>query len=108
MFFVQEDLDCDLATYASFSRCDYRRQPPCRAYLFRGGLTNFLPVLDSNCDPPNLCLLSSWDCKHELPCPALGFSNTKIVFGNTLKCFLNLIFLQMSNEHKNPVGMPGM
>jgi hypothetical protein len=31
---------------------------------------NYLPGLASNCDPPDLCLLSSWDCRCEPPVPS--------------------------------------
>jgi hypothetical protein len=34
------------------------------------GLTNFLPQLALNCDPPDLHLLSSWDYRNEPPLPA--------------------------------------
>jgi hypothetical protein len=30
---------------------------------------NYLPRLASNHDPPDLCLLSSWDCRSEPPVP---------------------------------------
>jgi hypothetical protein len=39
---------------------DHRYTPSYLAY-WDGDLANFLPRLASNCDPPNLCLLSSWD-----------------------------------------------
>jgi hypothetical protein len=37
-----------------------------------GGLTNFLPRLTWNHDPPNLCLWSSLDFRHVPPWPAEG------------------------------------
>jgi hypothetical protein len=45
------------------------------------GLTNFLPRLASNHgDPPDLCLLDSWDYMHETPHPA----SPTVFFLNTL------------------------
>jgi hypothetical protein len=38
-------------------------------YWLRWGLGNFMLGLTSNCDPPNHCLLSSWDYRHGSPCP---------------------------------------
>jgi hypothetical protein len=34
---------------------------------------NYLLRLASNHTPPDLCLLSSWDYRHELPAPNSGF-----------------------------------
>jgi hypothetical protein len=41
----------------------------------RWDLENFLPMLASNCEPPDLCLPSSQDYCHELP--ALVLSKVK-------------------------------
>jgi hypothetical protein len=40
----------------------------------RWGLTNYLPGLALNHDPPDLCLLSSWDYRCGPPCQASDFS----------------------------------
>jgi hypothetical protein len=53
-----------------------------------GGLTNFLPRLALNHDPPDLCLLISWDYRCGLQCPVIIF------------IFLLLFFLK--KEHKTP------
>jgi hypothetical protein len=34
--------------------------------VFEVGLTNYLPELALNCNPPDLCLLSSWDYRLKL------------------------------------------
>jgi hypothetical protein len=39
---------------------------PVIGYWLRLGLQNCLPGLASNCDPPDLSLLSSWDYGYEL------------------------------------------
>jgi hypothetical protein len=44
--------------------------PPCLAYWLQWGLLNFLPGLASNCDPPDLCLPSSWDNRNDSLIPA--------------------------------------
>jgi hypothetical protein len=38
--------------------------------IFEIGSLNYLPGLASNCDPPDLCLLSSWDYRHEPLAPS--------------------------------------
>jgi hypothetical protein len=44
---------------------DSRLKPPCPAYWLRRGLANFFwLVLALDYDPPNLCLLNSWDYRH--------------------------------------------
>jgi hypothetical protein len=35
-----------------------------------GGVTNFLPGMALNCNPPDLCLLSSWGYRHKPLCLA--------------------------------------
>jgi hypothetical protein len=68
-FFAQGYLGHDPPTYSSHvagTRCT----PPQPSYFLRWGLTNFLPELSSNCNPPDRHLLSSWDyrwCHHGLP-----------------------------------------
>jgi hypothetical protein len=42
--------------------------------FLRSGLANYLPGLALNLDPPDLCLLSSWDYRHEPPVPGLKSS----------------------------------
>jgi hypothetical protein len=39
----------------------------CWVFSRWGGLTNYLPGLPSNCDPPYLCLFSMQDYRHEAP-----------------------------------------
>jgi hypothetical protein len=52
---------------------DDRLVPPYPAYWLRwGGLCYYLPRLVLNLDPPDLCLLRSWDYRCEPSCPALG------------------------------------
>jgi hypothetical protein len=42
----------------------------CEGFLQdRSSQTNF-PGLASNCDPPDPCLLSSWDYRYDQQCPA--------------------------------------
>jgi hypothetical protein len=45
-------------------------------YRLRWSLTNFLPGLASNCEPPDLHLCSSWDYRHEPPHPLHKVINT--------------------------------
>jgi hypothetical protein len=48
------------SSYLCFpSSWDDRHIPPYSTYLLRWGLTDFLPGLASNLNPPNLCFLSS-------------------------------------------------
>jgi hypothetical protein len=49
------------------------------------GLSNYLPRLALNRDPPDLCLLSSWDYRREPPAPGMTL--------NFVLVFLNAIFL---------------
>jgi hypothetical protein len=49
-------------------------QPMCLPCFYIGCFrdrvsVNYLPGLASNCDPPDLCLLSSWDYRHFFVCP---------------------------------------
>jgi hypothetical protein len=46
---------------------DYRYDPPHLACWLRRGLANFFPRLALNCNPPDLCLPSSWDYRPTLP-----------------------------------------
>jgi hypothetical protein len=39
--------------------------PLCPACFVEMGLANFLLELALNCDPPHICLWSSWDHRHE-------------------------------------------
>jgi hypothetical protein len=42
----------------------------CVIGFLKMGLMNYLPRLDSNLDPPDLCLLSSYDYRPEPPAPS--------------------------------------
>jgi hypothetical protein len=44
-----------------------------------GGLTNFVLRLALNCEPTDLCFLSSWDYKCFPPHPAQTFKQTVLV-----------------------------
>jgi hypothetical protein len=62
----------------------------CEGYFLRQGLKNYLPGLALNLDPPDLCLLSSWDYRREPPAPSstfpLNFSLVvKVVHAKALK-----------------------
>jgi hypothetical protein len=46
-------------------------RPFFEGFFSRLGLANYLSRLASNCDPPDLCLLSSWDYRCELSVPGL-------------------------------------
>jgi hypothetical protein len=43
-------------------------------------LWNYLPRVALNRDPPDLCLLSSWDYRHEPPAPSTCFFLTTSKF----------------------------
>jgi hypothetical protein len=62
----------------------------CHTWLicWDGGLINFLLWMTSNCDPLNLCLLSSWDYRHELPClaPNFNLSNAAYITQSAVLC----------------------
>jgi hypothetical protein len=53
-----------ISCVAGMTRIEHHTQLLC----WDGGLANFLPVLASNHNPPNLYLLNSWDYRHEPPC----------------------------------------
>jgi hypothetical protein len=65
VIFAWTSLDCDPLIYTShvagFTGINNHN------WLLRWGLPSFMLVLASKCDPLNLCLLSSWDYRHE-PC----------------------------------------
>jgi hypothetical protein len=44
-----------------------RSGPPCPACLLSWGLANLFLRLVSNCNPPDRCLSSNWDYRHEPP-----------------------------------------
>jgi hypothetical protein len=44
--------------------------PPYPLWWLRWGLVKILPQLASNHSPPNICLLSNWNHRHELTCLA--------------------------------------
>jgi hypothetical protein len=52
---------------------DYRQVSPSLPCLLKSSLTNFLPRLSSNCDPPNLQLLCSWNYRFVPLCLAQSF-----------------------------------
>jgi hypothetical protein len=62
----------DNLTYSFLHRWDRGHVLPHLTCLLRYCLTNFLPWLFSNCDPPNLPHLSSWDNRRGPPYSALG------------------------------------
>jgi hypothetical protein len=52
---------------------------PCFAFcIFQIGVANYLPGLVLNHNPPDLCLLSSWDyrCEPQVPDPIFDFEET--------------------------------
>jgi hypothetical protein len=58
-------LDHSSPNYGLLVRWDYSCLTSFPAWWLRKSLINFLPGLDSNHDPPDLLLLTSWDYRHE-------------------------------------------
>jgi hypothetical protein len=50
---------------------NWRHAPLYPIYLLSWAFLTFLPRLASNCDMPNLYLLSIWDYRHEPQCLAV-------------------------------------
>jgi hypothetical protein len=57
-------LDCNPPTYASYIAWIIDLYHHTQLVGWDGGLDNFLQGLVSNHNPPNFCLLSSWDYSH--------------------------------------------
>jgi hypothetical protein len=77
--------------------------PPHPIFLLKWGLTNFLPGLVSNLEPPDLCLLSSWCYISEPLCPAHGTSSQTLTgewWMNRMILFFSLRFLSRTNKNK--------
>jgi hypothetical protein len=65
--------------------------------FFQDRFSNYFPRLASNRDPPDLCLLSSWDYRSEPPVPGCLPFLIKIPvplgWGSTLKTSFNLYYI---------------
>jgi hypothetical protein len=48
---------------------------PFSCFFFFSFFENYLPRLALNCNPPDLCLLSSWDYKCEPSAPGLKYTS---------------------------------
>jgi hypothetical protein len=48
-------------TWTGMKKKDVLDPKPCGLLVEMGGITNCLPRLASNLNPPHLCLLSSWN-----------------------------------------------
>jgi hypothetical protein len=71
---------------------DHRHMPPCWTYWLRWGLSNPLPGLALNMDPPNIHLWSSWYYRHVPPCPASCWLTLVPTIATSMSCHILACF----------------
>jgi hypothetical protein len=68
--------------------------------FWRWSLSNYLPGLASNCDPPGFSLLSSQDYRRESPAPGYRLFFKENIWYNHSGNYFTVQHLQMGNSSK--------
>jgi hypothetical protein len=69
--------------------------------FFKIGFANYLPRLASNLNPPDLCLLSSWDYRGEPLVPGSGIKFKRVPKSLVIKQYVNAVLKKLKLIQKN-------